>query len=393
MRAKAIIYILLVFALMLVTARNADGTTQKVLYSFTGGVDGGDPYAGVILDSAGNLYGVTEHGGLYGRGTVFKLAPSQNGWTETVLYNFTGGTDGAEPIGGLTWSEYGELYGTASAGGDPASGCGTVFNLWNTSLTVVHTFKGSGDGCSPGAVLYYISGGGIWGTTVYGGSRGYGAAFVIDSDGNYAVDSFSGSNGQNPWGGINQWGYGVTFEGGRTTHGKLYQVIWPSSFKIIRGFGTTSTVGYHPMGELLAVTINGVRTMYGVTYSGAAGGGGAVYRMTEDPVKQHWATKVLHAFSGPDGEGPGSGVIRDAAGNIYGTTMYGGADPGFAGTVFKLSPGLKNKWVHTVLYNFSGGNDGGVVTSGVVMDAAGNLYGTTSEGGLYGQGVVYQIVP
>ena len=122
MRPKTIV--VLTFLLCSISSGNA--ATQKVLYAFTGGVDGNSP-SGVIFDPAGNLYGVTQFGGLYGQGTVFQLTPSGGSWTETVLYNFTGGSDGFWPIGGLAIDEAGNLYGTAS--GDPSAQCGTVFKL------------------------------------------------------------------------------------------------------------------------------------------------------------------------------------------------------------------------------------------------------------------------
>ena len=109
--------------------------------------------------------------------------------------------------------------------------------------------------------------------------------------------------------------------------------------------------------------------------------------------KGGWALSVLHSFSGLDGDGPGAGLIVDSAGNLYGTTLFGGANPGYAGTVFELTPGAKNKWTEILQYSFSGGTDGGVITSGVVLDTAGNLYGTASTGGAHNQGVVYEVTP
>jgi uncharacterized repeat protein (TIGR03803 family) len=130
--------------------------------------------------------------------------------------------------------------------------------------------------------------------------------------------------------------------------------------------------------------------MYGTTYSGGVGGAGAVYLLTESQYKYDvWLTSVLYSFSGPDGADPGAGLVMDTAGNLYGTTVFGGAD--LAGTVFKLTPGANNKWTHTLLYSFTGGADGGQIYSGVVLDSAGNLYGTAAGGG--NGGVVYEITP
>ena len=119
----------LTFTLILTLSSGAFASTQKVLYSFTGGDDGSQPYAGVIFDGAGNLYGTTQSGGAHGAGVVFKLTPSQNGWTETVLYTFTGGTDGSLPLGGVVFDENGNIFGTSSNGGDPTCQCGVVYKL------------------------------------------------------------------------------------------------------------------------------------------------------------------------------------------------------------------------------------------------------------------------
>src|SRR5208337_613028 len=122
---------------------------------------------------------------------------------------------------------------------------------------------------------------------------------------------------------------------------------------------------------------------------------GTVYQLKECQTcfwGDIWNLSVLHSFSGPDGDGPWAGVVLDAAGNLYGTTQWGGTDPGYSGTVFKLTPGAKNTWTQKVLYSFTGGTDGGIPTSGVVLDIAGNLYGTTKSGGTFNAGVVYEVM-
>ena len=179
-RAKVIV--VLTFLLFAVSSGQAGN--QKVLYTFTGGVDGSQPYqAGVIFDSAGNLYGVTQYGGAYGQGTVFQLTPSPDGvWTETVLHSFTGVPDGEQPQGGLAIDGAGNLYGTTSWGGDPSAWCGTVFELspsnsgWTYS--VLHTFTNGQDGCSPQADLFF-DGYSIFGTTAGGGAGRQGTAFRL----------------------------------------------------------------------------------------------------------------------------------------------------------------------------------------------------------------------
>jgi uncharacterized repeat protein (TIGR03803 family) len=393
-QAKAVV--VLTFLLFSITGSQA--ATQRVLYSFTGGVDGGGPYSGVIFDPSGNLYGITQSGGVYGRGTVFQLIPSAGTWTETVLYSFTGGTDGEEPIGGLTIDEAGNLYGTASAGGDRSSGCGTVFTLARSegswTFGVLHTFAGGNDGCSPGSNLRYYAGH-VYGTTVYGGPSNQGAVFTLPtSGGSDNVIPFSRNNGYQPWGGINIWSYGTTFGGGKNGEGNVYQWAGHQQILVKHTFNSLAKPGYHPLGDLLTQDAGGVSSMYGTNYSGGVGGRGTAYRLTESQYHNDvWAISVLHSFSGPDGQGPGAGLVLDPAGNLYGTTVFGGTDAGLAGTVYKLAPGPKKKWTYTLLYSFTDGIDGGEVYSGVVLDNAGNLYGTALSGGTDGWGVVYEVTP
>jgi uncharacterized repeat protein (TIGR03803 family) len=399
MRAKVTTTLLLLIFVISI----ASASTQKVIYTFTGGSDGGQPYSGVISDQSGNLYGVTQTGGAHDNGTVFELSPSKNGWIETVLYSFTGGADGSTPIGGLATDGRGDLFGTASSGG--TEGCGTLFELPVAGVlgqfTVLHTFSGNvdrrNDGCQPLGKLFWVPGdpGALWGTTNNAGSN-YGTVFTFDLDGDtYGSGSFSGRNGQTILGGLNDWACGTTYWGGGSGEGEVYCVTFPSHFKIIHSFNTKDKAGYYPMGELFTATVNGVPTMYGTTTSGGAGGKGTVYALSQ-PGKT-WKRTALYSFSGPDGANPTEGPVQDAAGNLYGTTQSGGTSQGYAGTVFKLTPsvGPKNKviWTLTTLYNFTGGADGGGVTSGVILDSAGNLYGTTVSGGAYTQGVVYEIIP
>jgi uncharacterized repeat protein (TIGR03803 family) len=382
-------------AFLLIAISSARGATQKVLYTFTGGVDGGKPYAGVILDKAGNIYGVTERGGTYDHGTVFELSPSGDGWTETVLYSFTGGSDGDDPVGGLAIDDAGNLYGTTIMGGN-GTGCGTIFKLAPTGsswvLTTLHTFSGGKDGCAPGSNLR-LSGLGLHGTTVGGGPSDQGTMFSATlSGGTPWITAFSRNNGNQPWGSVNAWGYATTYFGGLKRGGTISEP-WccGSHVRVVKTFSATNKAGYGPLGDLLTGYLNGEPRMWGTVYSGGAGRRGGVYQLRPGAYYEVWILNVLHAFSGPDGDGPGAGVIMDAASNLYGTTMWGGADPGYAGTVFKLTPAANGKWTHTLLHSFTGGADGGVVTSGVVMDSAGNLYGTASRGGVFAQGVVYEI--
>ena len=395
---RTILVSLLTFAISL-----AHGATQKVLYTFTGGLDGGQPYAGLITDQAGNLYGVTQTGGAYNKGTVFELTPSESGWTETVLYSFTGGADGAVPLGGLTTDGNGNLLGTASlGGGNNMVSCGTLFELpmpgTSGSFTVLHTFEGTSwrDGCTPAADLYLGAYDSLYGTTYAGfGLGGYGTRFAYYLDtGKYQAYQFSKAMGGQTLGGINDWMSGVVFSGGKDGEGVVYAGFGKA--KILYSFDKQPTkMGDYPEGELLTAIVGGVYTMYGTTSAGGANGNGTVYALSQiySKGKWKWVISLLHDFSGTDGESPTAGPVADAAGNLYGTTISGGNAPRSAGTVFELTPGPQNTWTLTTLYNFTGELDGGNPTSSLIFDSAGNLYGTTLYGGNYGQGVVYEIIP
>ncbi len=369
---------------------------QKVLYTFTGGVDGGQPYAGVIFDSAGNLYGVTQFGGASGQGTMFQLTPSPDGtWTETVRYSFTGGSDGSQPVGGLVYDGCCIFYGTASLGGTNNDGCGTLFQIDNRwGFDLLHTFNDlTGDGCQPQADLIY-DGAYITGTTVYGGGPTEQGTVFSKGAGWYGSYPFREDNGTYPNGlGLIEGSiYGTTQFGGLPGRGNVFELLG-GEIEAKHTFAFTGKVGYKPAGDLATqVNDDGVLAMYGANIGGGVGGRGTIYQLTNNPELSWdvWAISVLHSFSGSDGAYPEAGVVLDAAGNLYGTTSLGG--PANAGIVFKLTPVAKNTWTYKVLYSFTGGTDGGNPWSTVVLDSAGNLYGTTSSGGASNQGVVYEVV-
>ncbi len=321
-------------------------STEKVLYAFSGGSDGNQPYGGVVFDQAGNLYGTTQFGGTHAQGTVFRLTHTTTGWKETVIHRFAGGSDGANPGAGLVFDGAGNLYGTTVYGGYPTkseciatAGCGTVFRLtpavtgWTE--TVLRRFSGS-DGNQPFANLIFDANGFLCGTTYLGGGYGVGTAF-----GGFARHSFS----------------------------------------------TTSKEGSHPLGSLIS---DSKANLYGTTYISPAPGQGAVFKLTPSPNGPYFNTYVLHTFTGSDGSRPAAGLIFDGAGNLYGTTTVGGAS--FAGTVFKLTPS-GTLWTETLLYSFTGGKDGAQPYAGVILDQAGHLYGTTVFGGAHGAGVVFEVIP
>jgi uncharacterized repeat protein (TIGR03803 family) len=280
-----------------------------LIHVFTGKPDGVSPVAGLVFDNEGNLYGTTSKGGTYGRGTVFMLVPSSSGvWTEKVLHNFSG-RDGGGPKAGLIFDASGNLYGTTAFGGD--FNFGTVFRLvpvggggWTEN--VLHNFTGGSDGGVP------LSG------------------LVFDSAGNL---------------------YGTAYDGGVTS---------------------------------ACVFV-------------ASSGCGTVFQLT--PMSSGtWNENVLYAFlGGNDGYNPDAGLILDAGGNLYGTTTSGGsleACDGFGcGTVFEVSPSSSG-WIENILHIFTGTGDGENPLAGLTIDTSGNLYGTTEIGEGGGCcGTVFELMP
>ena len=361
---------------------------ETVLYTFTGGADGMWLYAGVIRDSAGNLYGTTYGGGAANAGVVFKLDTAGN---ETVLYNFTGGIDGAGPQAGVIRDSAGNLYGTAGGGIVSACqrGCGVVYKLDTAGReTVLYTFTGGADGANPSAGVIGDSAGNLYGTTSGGGTAGYGVVYKLDKAGHETVlYSFTGgADGDSPFTGVirdsegNLYGTASSAGGTPCCAGVVFKVSASGQETVLYTF-TGGAGGSYPNG----VIRDSAGNLYGTTGGGGTANVGLVYEL--DAAGQE---SVLYGFPGPaDGSYPYAGVIRDAAGNLYGTTVNGG--PANAGVVYKLDA----KGHETVLYSFTGGADGGGTGgagpwAGVIRDSAGNLYGTTG-GGQYNYGVVYKL--
>jgi uncharacterized repeat protein (TIGR03803 family) len=382
--------------------------TTSVLYSFTGGTDGSNPSGPLLFDQTGNLYGMTSRGGSctpLNCGVVFELMPSGGNWTESVLYAFTGGADGANPAGRLSFDQAGSLYGAAAAFG--SSACGTVFQLapsasgWTQS--VLHSFQGLSDGCNPGDVILTASGN-LFGTAPRSGPANSGAVFELTpANGSWkesTVFGFLGTDGSQPYGSaliLDSTGslYGTTGSGGSAELGSVFKLTpnsqggWTES--MIYSFKDSAT-GENPRSGLVFDTQG---NLYGITTSGGLpscspyGGCGVVFKLK--PSGTGWTQSVIHAFSGTDGSYPQGPLVLDAAGNLYGATQSGGTF-GF-GTVFKLAPSSGGLWKETVLYNFTGGTDGSQLLGGLVFDQAGNLYGATSIGGVSGYGTVFKLAP
>jgi uncharacterized repeat protein (TIGR03803 family) len=329
---------------------------ETVIYSFTGYADGLDPHGGVTIDSAGNLYGTTVAGGFGGMcagdgcGVIFELTPSGNGWTETTLYSFKGLNDGFGPGGGLVFDSAGNLYGTTPDGG--AHSNGVVFELspgahrWH--YKVIHTFTGGKDGAvgSLGNLLLDAAGN-LYGATELGGSNGWGAVYELSP------------SARGPW---------------KTT--VLYD---------FKGMPDAA----NPYGGLI---FDKAGSLYGTTYFGGTAGMGTVFQLTLGPNGK-WQENVLYSFQGgTDGSFPTSTPALSAAGNVYGTTSTGGRPSCDCGTVFKLSL-TGGSWNEKIVHYFGVGRDGYSPTYGLTFDSAGNLYGSTPFGGSSGQGTVFLITP
>jgi uncharacterized repeat protein (TIGR03803 family) len=358
---------------------------ETVLYSFPSGADGDNPFAGVVRDSAGNLYGTTYFGGPSARGVVFKVDTTDH---ETVLYSFTGGADGGNPFAGVTLDSIGNLYGTTSSGVGTA---GVVFKLDTSgNETVLYSFTGGTDGGNPQAGVISDSAGNLYGTAYNGGTSGRGVVFKLDTTGHEtALYSFTGgADGGNPYAGVIRDSagnlYGTTLYGGSSNCqpygcGVVFKVD-PTGHETVLYSFTGGTDGGNPYA---GVKRDSAGNFYGTTRSGGVAPGlGVVFK-----VDTTGHETVLYGFTGADGAAPQGGVIRDSAGNLYGTTQGGGAFG--RGVVYRLD----TTGNETVLYSFTGGTDGSNPSAGVIRDSAGNLYGTTQQGGTKGGGVIFKLKP
>ncbi len=325
---------------------------ETILHTFKG-PDGSEPWAGLVRDAAGNLYGTTAYGGAFNFGTVFKITRAGK---ERVLYSFTGPPDGGTPFAGLILDSAGNLYGTTLFGGTAnctagggQKGCGTVFTVTATGAeTVLHSFAGGADGAYPGAPLVRDSSGNLYGATEQGGQ-----ANCTD----YTVN-----------------GCGTVF------------MLSPAGMEtVLHSFSGNPTDGERPQGVIL---VGG--NLYGTTQQGGAYSSGTVFKVTGSGSES-----VLYSFGGVanDGLNPGAGLVWDGAGHFYGTTITGGG-PGCiptngCGTVFVITKTGREK-VLAATSEFTGGC---VPYAALIRDAAGKLFGTTSNCGTHGFGTVFSMKP
>jgi len=355
--------------------------TFSVLYDFSNSPDGASPDKGtLVLDPVGNLYGTTYAGGPFFQGTVFKLDPASK---ESVLYNFRGLRDGAGPIGGLVLDPFGNLYGTTSYKG--AFNAGTVFKITPArNFQLLHTFSGHADGGQPYGGLIRDRRGNLYGTTKGGGSSGDGTIFRLDPMGRETVlHNFAGTptDGAQPTAtlirDVTGNFYGTASIGGLFLSGTIFKLDITGGETTLHDF-TGSGDGVFPLGAMVR---DADGNLYGTTSAGGGLNLGSVFKL--DPSgRELWIIN----FGGSNGSYPVGDLVLDDANNIYGTTAYGG-DFG-SGTVFTVTTAGDFK----VLHSFDG-SDGNQPYAGLTRDKAGNLYGTTRFGGAHGSGVIFKITP
>jgi uncharacterized repeat protein (TIGR03803 family) len=367
-------------SILLLGFNTAHAQTFTTLYSFNFPPDGGQPHSSLVLDSSGNLYGTTYEGGASNRGTVFKLDTSDQ---ETVLYSFAGPPDdGANPLAGLVRDSAGNLYGTTAGFG------GTVFKVNGAGAEeVLHIFLGSpSDGSTPEAPLLRDSAGNLYGTTFFGGIDDLGTVFQIDSTNQSTIlHSFRGGakDGALPAGGFVQDPagnfYTTTFGGGLSDDGTAFGLPVSGGERILHIFTGGVTDGDRCEAGLILVKGD----FYGTASGGGAFDDGIIFKLD-----MRGNETVLYSFAGsPDGASPTGSLVADGAGNLYGTTLSGGTSN--YGTLFRLD----SNGTLSILYNFTGGTDGSGPYAGLVQDASGNLYGTTSAGGTWSFGTVFKLTP
>ncbi len=408
----------------------AQTTALKVLHSFTGGTDGGFPKSGVIFDSAGNIYGTTFWGGSdcgVGCGLVYKLTPTGTGkWTESPVYRPISETKGVYPVD-LLFGPDGNLYGIDALGGATGScinnqNCQIAFELSPTSTnywkeTVVQIFSNGVGGGNPSGLVADAAGN-LYGTA--DGGTCCGLVFRLSPNGSggwqeTVLYDFSGTPDGNPLsplifdaagnlygtisvGGSNNAycqklsGCGVVFELSPTASGPWTETILYTFNGSTDGSSPQSGLTFDSAGNLYGTAVQG-GNLTGCNSLGC----GVIFKLS--PSGSTWTETVLHAFTGRgDGGSPVTAVTLDAAGNVYGGTVFGGnlsdCGGGGCGVVFKLAPSSTKGWTETVLHFFSGGYDG-KATEGVPLtfEPDGNLYGTAAQGGTANQGVVFSIAP
>jgi uncharacterized repeat protein (TIGR03803 family) len=398
---------------MLFTAAPMQAQTLSVLHGFHDIPDGSAPWAGLARDAGGNLYGTTTLGGDFGYGMVFKVSPRGSGWILNPLYSFPEpgqDHDGAKPHAPVVIGPDGSLYGTTSMGGlnygtvfkltPPPTICHSTICRWHE--TILYRFTGGEDGGNPYSPVIFDAAGNIYGTTQSGGVADLGAVFKLTRSGSNwtqtVLYSFTGfPDGSQPESGVllDAAGnvYGTTADGGAAAAGTVFQLVpsgsgWTEN--ILHSFNAVD--GYAPFGGLI---FDHAGNLYGTT-AYAALGNGTVFELSPSGDQWNFTTLYFLTSGAPAVPGPVGTLLLDSHGNLFGTTFEGGllgCGMGLGcGTLFELSPG-QGGWTYNLLYQYSGGSDGGYPVDGLVSDSQGNLYGAGWGGGIEGSGVVFKWTP
>jgi uncharacterized repeat protein (TIGR03803 family) len=368
-----------------------DGTSYSVLHTLDGGISNGiGSYAALLSDGAGNLYGTTHSGGASDFGTVFTVRTDGTGFG--LLHSFAGGlSDGRYPQAALIPDGAGFLYGTTLNGGASPLGMGTVFRLKTdgTGFQLLHAFTGGADGANPYYSSLLLDAGSLYGTTFFGGASSQGVLFKMGTNGSgfTTLHAFAGgaSDGGFCYSAVISDGagnlLGTTLSGGAPKLGTVFRVKNDGTgFALLHAF--IDSDGADPIGSLI---LDGSGFLYGTTQFGGAFTAGDVYKIKNDGS----SFVVLHDFgsSASDGQKPNGGLVLDDSGFLYGTTIQGGGSLRY-GTVFKLKPDGTG---YTILHAFSGGaSDGKFPYASLILDGAGFLYGTTLDGSS-GLGTIFKI--
>lgn len=382
--ATVVLMLAVVLMLGIVVTLSAQAQTFITLHSFNNS-DGAYPSAPLIQATDGNLYGTASRGGNYSScfencGTVFKITPSG---TLTKLHDFNG-TDGDNPTAPLVQAMNGNFYGTTLSGG--VSDLGTIFRITSSGkLTTLYSFNGS-DGSSPVAGLVQATNGNFYGTTVAGGANSLGTVFKITSRGQLTtLYSFNGADGSQPFAGLTQATngnlYGTTQYGGFYGYGTVFKITPSGTLTTLYSFDWAH--GSVPLAGLIQAT-DGM--FYGTTVMGGANGAGTVFKVTPSGK-----LTTLHSFCSPgscvDGTSPYAALIQATDGNLFGATVWGGSSN--LGTIFEIIP----SGTLTTLYTFclqSGCTDGTRPDSALVQHTSGIFYGTAEFDGPY-YGTVFSL--
>jgi uncharacterized repeat protein (TIGR03803 family) len=355
------------------------GWTLNTLATFNN-TNGANPYGGVVMDGSGNLYGATNSGGASNNGTIFEVAQGSGAVTTLAV---SSSSSGANSYGGVVMDGAGNLYGTSTSGG--ANGVGTVFEVVQGSgvTTTLATFNTT-NGANPYAGLIRDSSGNLYGTTASGGANNAGTVFEIVHGSGVVTTlaTFNTTNGANPYAGLMMDSsgnlYGTTTFGGANNAGTVFEIVHGSGVvTTLATFNTTN--GANPYS---GVVMDAAGNLYGTANVGGANGVGTVFEVAH-------GTNFITTLASFDATGfsPFSGVVLDNAGNLYGTA-YAGGTFGY-GTVYEVAQG---SGVTTTLATFDGTN-GARPYAGLLMDGTGNLYGTTLFGGASDAGTVFELSP